>query len=112
MSKRRWMLAIGALLGLGQSRPVEAAGGPCPNCGAVHDAKPTAPRDAHDAGHPGCISPVAVSRDHGHHMGYYVGGGSALGGRERQLSEGTYGWDYAGLGWLPPESRLRLSRHN
>ena len=30
------------------------------------------------------------------YIGYYVGGGSALGGTHRYCDEGTWGWDYQG----------------
>ncbi len=111
MIKRAWLLAIGALFALRPS-PAEADGGPCPRCGAIHGAKDLPPRTPEDAGYPRCISPLAVSRDHGHRVGYYVGGGRAFGGRERNPAEGTWGWDTTGPFGVFPRTRLRWTRHD
>lgn len=106
MMKRRCLLAIAVLL----APPARADEGPCPSCGTSHDANRTAPRTPRDAGYPRCISHFAIFRDREPRIGYYVGGGSACGGHERCLTEGTWGWDYAGLGGLLPKSRLRWNR--
>ena len=98
--KRLVLLAAGVVMAV-WSLPVRADGGPCPRC---------ASRTARDAGYPRCISHFAIFRDHEPRTGYYVGGGSACGGRERCLAEGTWGWDYAGLGGLLPRPRLRWNR--
>lgn len=111
MWKRNGFVAMGLLLAL-RPTPAGADGGPCQNCGAVHEARPKPPRTPHDAGYPRCIAPLAVPRDHGHRIGYYVGGGAHVGGREHSPAEGTWGWDTTGPGGLFPKSRLRWTRHD
>jgi hypothetical protein len=43
------------------------------------------------------------------HDGYYVGGGTAIGGSRRHCDEGTWGWDYQG--WLLPHRVLLYWSH-
>lgn len=56
------------------------------------------PRTACDAGYPFCLSKHAVPSDTGHYDGYRVGGGSAFHGDGPCVDEGTWGWDYTGIG--------------
>jgi hypothetical protein len=54
-------------------------------------------QDTHSrAGCPLQVACYAVPSDTGQYIGYYVGGGSALGGTHRYCDEGTWGWDYRG----------------
>ena len=58
-------------------------------------------RTARDAGHPFCVKEHAIPSRTSRYAGYYVGGGSAFGGSGPCAHEGTWGWDYVGLGRLP-----------
>jgi hypothetical protein len=49
---------------------------------------------AERAGYPSCIAWYARPSETAAYTGYYVGGGSAIGGRHRTAIEGTWGWDY------------------
>lgn len=55
-------------------------------------AEPTHDR----AGCPSQVACYAVPSDGPQYVGYYVGGGSAVGGTHRHCDEGTWGWDYRG----------------
>lgn len=48
------------------------------------------------AGCPLQVACYAVPSDAPQYVGYYVGGGSAIGGTHRYCDEGTWGWDYQG----------------
>jgi hypothetical protein len=48
------------------------------------------------AGCPLRVACYAVPSDTGRYVGYYVGGGAAIGGTHRYCEEGTWGWDYQG----------------
>ncbi len=52
------------------------------------------------AGCPLQVACYARPSDTPQYIGYYVGGGSALGGTHRDCDEGTWGWDYHGC-FLP-----------
>jgi len=52
----------------------------------------------HRAGHPECISPLAIPSNTCRYGGYYVGGGLPVRGENRCAAhEGTWGWDYVGI---------------
>lgn len=52
----------------------------------------------HRAGHPECISGLAIPSNTYHYGGYYVGGGLPLrGDGPCAAHEGTWGWDYCGI---------------
>jgi hypothetical protein len=52
----------------------------------------------HRAGHPECISGLAIPSNTHHYGGYYVGGGLPIRGEAPcSAHEGTWGWDYCGL---------------
>jgi hypothetical protein len=53
-----------------------------------------------EAGCPQQVACYARPSDTPQYIGYYVGGGSAVGGTHRCCDEGTWGWDYHGC-WLP-----------
>jgi hypothetical protein len=44
-----------------------------------------------------CVSPFAVPSNTRYYGGYYVGGGSLVGGDGRGPQDGTWGWDYGGI---------------
>jgi hypothetical protein len=48
------------------------------------------------AGYPQQVACYARPSDTPKYIGYYVGGGSAVGGTHRFCDEGTWGWDYPG----------------
>src|SRR5256885_13000933 len=48
------------------------------------------------AGYPLQVACYARPSDTPKYVGYYVGGGSAVGGTHRFCDEGTWGWDYQG----------------
>lgn len=48
------------------------------------------------AGCPLQVACYAVPSETANYVGYYVGGGSAIGGTHRCCDEGTWGWDYRG----------------
>lgn len=66
-------------------------------CGHTCWCKP-AHKDAARAGHPAEVSACAVPSDTGRYVGYAVGGGAACKGDGPGCDEGTWGWDYGGLG--------------
>ena len=47
-------------------------------------------------GSPSQVACYARPSDTPQYVGYYVGGGSAVGGTHRSCNEGTWGWDYGG----------------
>jgi hypothetical protein len=71
-----------------------------------HDPVIVPQRTEHDAGQPWCVRNHAIPIDNGHHQGYYIGGGSSIGGELPHHDEGTWGWDYAGLVSHGPRVRL------
>lgn len=102
MSNRtlRWGVVPALLLCAGLARAGDA---PC----LLHGPSPTpppkptvgaTPRSARDAGYPFCLNKHAIPSDNGRYAGYYLGGGSFHGGDLPCRGEGTYGWDYAGVG--------------
>jgi hypothetical protein len=48
------------------------------------------------AGYPTRVAWYARPSETPQYVGYYVGGGSAVGGTHRYCDEGTWGWDYRG----------------
>lgn len=65
---------------------------------AVAEPAPKPPRIEKDC-RPSGPPPVACyarPTDTKQYIGYYVGGGCAMGGRHRTADEGTWGWDYQG----------------
>jgi hypothetical protein len=50
--------------------------------------------DEAQAGYPSSVACYAHLGETPAYVGYYVGGGSALGGSPRYCCEGTWGWDY------------------
>ena len=70
--------------------------------------KPTTatPHTDRQAGYPQCVSPVSMVSYNEHYSGGYVGGGKALGGHERCVLDGTWGWDYSPF--HPMSSRIFL----
>ena len=85
---------------------VVAADGPC----LLHDHKHTPPvvtrptRTVHDVGHPWSLRNRTAPSDNGHYDGYVIGGGTGAHGDGPCRHEGTWGWDYTGVG-----SRVRLN---
>ncbi len=61
------------------------------------------------AGCPQCVACYAHPSDTPAYVGYYVGGGCAVGGSCRCPDEGTWGWDYQG--WLLPRRVLLYWSH-
>lgn len=84
------------LLGAGLLTQSGARGQDCPH--HHHGPLPPTPRTVCDVGHPFQVKDHAIRSDARHHFGYYVGGGAAVGGRGYCPPEGTFGWDYGGLG--------------
>jgi hypothetical protein len=68
-------------------------------CGLFAHLASTGGRAEHTHGRAGCplqVAWYAVPSDRPQYVGYYVGGGSAIGGTHRGCDEGTWGWDYQG----------------
>jgi hypothetical protein len=61
------------------------------------------------AGCPLEVACYARPSDTPQYIGYYVGGGSALGGTHRCCDEGTWGWDYHG--WFLPHRVILYWNH-
>jgi hypothetical protein len=75
-------------------------GTPPPGCPRVFDNSPAR------TGDPLCVSHHARPTHLPAYVGYYVGGGSACGGCDRRIEEGTWGRDYEGV-LLPRHVWLR-----
>lgn len=98
MDARAWLL-IGGVMVVGMAGQAVAADAPCHH--HSHASRPARPpRTPHDAGYPFDLSTHAVPSDTGHYDGYYVGGGSPISGSGPCCREGTFGWDYTGIGSL------------
>ncbi len=75
-------------------------------CTAMSDCPCFACRNAR-SGYSQCQACYAKPSYSPHESGYYVGGGTAIGGNCRYCNEGTWGWDY--LGKWPKCVRLKWS---
>jgi len=91
-----WLKFGSGLLGLTLLTQAEVRAQDCPHYNHAPTVKP--PRTVCDAGHPFIVKDHAMRTDARNHFGYYVGGGSVFGGRDRCATEGTWGWDYSGFG--------------
>jgi hypothetical protein len=66
--------------------------------GRLYQGRGGPPHTFEHAGYPDEISKFARPSETPNYIGYYVGGGCTFRGGPPGPTEGTYGWDYAGLG--------------
>ena len=104
-SSSRYLVPMAGLI-LWSAGVARSADGPCfapPPAPAT--PPPPRPRTPADAGYPFCLRDHTAPSDNGHYDGYYIGGGTGRHHGDAPCPhEGTWGWDYTGIG-----SRVRLN---